>query len=107
MGLLASIRPSTFDMAESETTEITCGAQSLNATKQRTRYECSILIGIIHPFHLRDQVFPKFATYLTTTLEKRSPGLAVGSLFREVRFDKRQNDKLVHVDHSTELSNTK
>ncbi|XP_044169377.1 uncharacterized protein LOC122953512 [Acropora millepora] len=37
VGLVASIRPSTFDMAESETTEITCGALNLTATKQRTR----------------------------------------------------------------------
>ncbi|KAK2546935.1 Cadherin EGF LAG seven-pass G-type receptor 1 [Acropora cervicornis] len=37
VGLVASIRPSTFDIAESETTEITCGALNLTATKQRTR----------------------------------------------------------------------
>ncbi|XP_074614543.1 adhesion G-protein coupled receptor D1-like [Acropora palmata] len=37
VGLVASIRPSTFDMAESGTTEITCGALNLTATKQRTR----------------------------------------------------------------------
>ena len=82
MGLVASIRPSTFDMAESETTEITCGALNLTATKQRTRYECSVLIRVIHPFHLRDQVF---STYLKkkTTPEKRSPGFEVDSLFRE------------------------
>ena len=82
MGLVASIRPSTFDMAESETTEITCGALNLTATKQRTRCECSILIGVIHPFHLGDQVF---STHLKkkTTSEKRSPGFEVDSLFRE------------------------
>ena len=58
--LVASIRPSTFDMAESETTEISCGALNLTATKQRTRYDCSILIGVIHRFHMGDQVFPNF-----------------------------------------------
>ena len=63
MGLVASVRPSTFDMAESETTVITCGALNLTATKQRTRCECSILTGLIHAFRLRDQVFAKFATY--------------------------------------------
>ena len=69
MGLVASIRPSTFDMAESGTTEITCGALNLTATKQRTRYECSVLTGLIHAFRLRDQVFPKFATYKNDSCE--------------------------------------
>ena len=70
VGLVASIRPSTFDMAESETTEITCGALNLRATKQRTRY----FDRGIHLFLLRDKVFP-YSRLIEKmiTPEKRSP----------------------------------
>ena len=51
VGLIAAIRPSTFDMGKAQREDVTCGSFNLTAEMQRTRYDSSFLSALKFPKH--------------------------------------------------------
>ena len=45
VGLIAAIRPNTFDMGKAQYEDVTCGSLNFTAEIQRTRYDSSLILS--------------------------------------------------------------